>query len=147
MLLFSHSVMSDSLQPHELQHARLPCPSLSSRVCSNSCPLSRWCYLNFSSSATLFSFFLQSFSASGSFPVSWVFTSGGQNIRVSASASVLPMNIQGVFPLGWTGLISLLSNRLSRISSSTTIQKLRFFITQPSLWSSSHICPRLLEKP
>ena len=97
--------MSDSLWPHGLQHDRLPCPSLSPGVCSNSCPLSWWCYLTISSSATLFSFCLQSFPASGSFTMSQLFTSGGQSI--GASASVLPMNIQNWFPLGLTGLIIL----------------------------------------
>ena len=104
MLLFSHKVMSNNLWPHELQRSKLPCPSLSPRVCSNSRPLSQWCYLTISSSAAPFSC-PQSFPASGSFPKSWLFTSGGQNI--GASASVLPMNIQGWFPLGLTGFISL----------------------------------------
>ena len=98
--------MSDSLKPHGLQCARFPCPSLCPGVCSDSCPLSRWCHLTISSSATLFSFCLQSFPASGSFPMSQLFTSGGQSIGVSASASVLPMNIQGWVPLGLTSLIS-----------------------------------------
>ena len=93
-LLFSHSVVSDPLRPHGLQHARLPCPSLSPRACSNSCSLSRWCHPTISSSVTLFSSCLQSFLASGSFPMSWLFASGGQSIGASASASVLPMNIQ-----------------------------------------------------
>ena len=104
--------MSSSLWPHGLQHARLPYPSLSPRVCSNSCLLSRWCYLT-SSSATPFSFCLQSFPALGSFPVSQLFTSGGQSINIKALATVLPMNIQGWFPLGLTGLISLLPKGLS----------------------------------
>ena len=117
---FSHYVMSDSLQPHGLQHTRLLCPSLPPGVCSNSCPVSRWCHLTISSSATLFSFCLQSFPASGSFPVSWLFESGGQTIGASASSSVLPMNIQDWFPLGLTGLISLLSKGLSRVFFSTT---------------------------
>ena len=108
-----------TLRPHGLEHTRLPCPSLSPGVCSDSYPLSQWCYLTISSSAALFSFCLQSFPASGSFPMSRVFTSGGQNIGASASASVLPMNIQGWFPLGLTGLISLLSKGLSRVFSST----------------------------
>ena len=94
--------------PHGLQHTRLPCPSLSPGVCSNSCPLSRWCYLTISSSVPLFSFCLRSSPASASFPMSPLFTSGGQSIGASASASALPMNIQGWFPLGFTGLISLL---------------------------------------
>ena len=96
LLLFSHSVMSDSFRPHGLEHARLPCPLLSPRVCSNSSPLIWWCYPTISSSVTPFSFC----PVSGSFPMSWLFTSGGQRIEASASASVLPMNIQGWFPLG-----------------------------------------------
>ena len=127
--------------------ARLPCPSLSPRVCSNSCPLSRWCHPTISSSAVPFSSSHQSFPASGSFPVSWFFTSGGQSIGASASTSALPMNIQGWFPLGLTGLISLLSKRLSRVFFSTTVQKLQFFGTQLFLWSNYHICTWLLEKP
>ena len=107
LLLSSHSVMSDSLQPHGLQHTRQPRPSLSSGACSNSCPLSQWCHPTILSSVVLFSSSFQSFPASGSFLMSWLFTSGGQNIGVSASASVLPMNIEGWFPLGWTGWISL----------------------------------------
>ena len=103
MLLFSHSVVFDSLWPQGLQRAKLPCPLLSPGVCLNSSPLSQWCHPNISSSAFPF-FALQSFPASGSFPVSWLFTSGGQNIGASASASVLPMNIQDWFPLGLTGL-------------------------------------------
>ena len=104
--------------PHGLQHARLPCPSLSPRVCSSSCPLSRWWYLTISSSATLFSSCRQSFPALGSFPVSWLFTSGNQSIEAAAAAaaSVLPMNIQGWFSLGLTGLVSLQSKRLSRVA-------------------------------
>ena len=101
MLLFSCSVMSNSLQPHGLQHVRLPCPLLSSGVCSNSCPLSRWCHPTISSSVVPLSSCLQSFPASGSFPVSRLFASGGRSIGVSASASVLPMNIQEWFPLGY----------------------------------------------
>ena len=112
LLLLSCSVMSDSLQSQGLQHARLPCPSLPPRVSSNSCPFSRWYHPTISSSVIPFSSCLQSFPASGSFPVSQLFPSGGQSITVSASASVLPMNIQGWFPLGWTGLISLLSKGL-----------------------------------
>ena len=111
--LFSHWVRSDSLQPHELQHARLPCPSLSPGVCSDSCPLSRCCYLTISSSVVPFSFCLQSFLVSGSFPFSQVFASGGQSVRASASTSVLPENIKGWFPLGLTGLIFLHSKGLS----------------------------------
>ena len=137
--------MSDSLQPHGLHHARLRCPSLSHGVCSNSCPLSWWCHPTISSSATLFSC-LQSFLASGSFPMSWLFTSGDQAIRASASASIIPVNIQGWFPLGLTGFISLQSKGLSRVFSSSTIWK-QFFGAQPSLWSNSHIYTWLLEKP
>ena len=126
LLLFSCSVVFDSLWPHGLQQARLPCPSPSPRACSNSCPLSRWCHPNISSSVVLF-FCLQSFPASGSFPTSRLFTSGGQSTGASASASVLPMNIQNWFPLRLTGLISLLSKRLSRVFSNTTVQKHQFF--------------------
>ena len=104
----SYSVMSDSLQPHGLQPARPPCPSPTTRVYSNSCPLSWWCHPTISSSVVPFSSCLQSFPASGSFQMSQLFASGGQSIGVAASASVLPMNIQDWFPLGWTGLISLL---------------------------------------
>ena len=104
---FSHSVMSDSLRPHGLQHTRPPCPSPTPRVYSNSCPLSRWCHQTISSSVIPFSSQLQSILASGSFQMSQFFASGGQNIGVSASASVLPMNIQDCFPLGWTDWISL----------------------------------------
>ena len=109
LLLFRFSVVSDSLKPHELQHARPPCPSWSPGVLSNSCPLSQWCHPTISSSVITFSFRLQSFPASGSFPMSQSFTSGGQSIGVLASASVIPMNIQDLFPLGLTGLISLQS--------------------------------------
>ena len=137
--------MSNSLQPHGLQHASIYWPSLSPRVCSNPCPLSWWCYLTISSSAALLSFCLQSFPASGSFPMSWLFTSGGQSIGASASVSVLPMNIQDWFPLGLTGLISLSSKGLSGVFSSTTVQKHQFFSVQLSLWSNSHIHTWLLE--
>ena len=123
--------MSDSLWPHGLQYARLPCPSLSPGACSNSCPLSRWCHLTISPSVVPFSSHLQSFAASGSFPMSQFFTSGGQSI--GASASALPMNIQGWFPLGLTGLIFLLSKGLSRVFSSPTVQKHQFFSISPSL--------------
>ena len=119
--------------PHERQHARLPCPSLSPGVCSDSCPLSRWCHPTISSTAVPFSSRLQSFSASGSFPKSQFFTSGGQSIGDSAPASVLPMNIQDWFRLGLTGLISLLLKRFSRVFSNTTVQKCSaFFIVQLS---------------
>ena len=136
--------MSNSLRPHELQHSRHPCPSLSLRVCSNSCPLSGWCYPTIPFSVSPFSSCSQSFLASGSFPMSQLFASRGQNIR-AASASALPMNSQGWFPLGLTGLISLLSKGLSRVFSSTTIRKHQFFGAQPSLWSNSHIHTWLLE--
>ena len=113
LVLFSHSVVSDSVQPHGLKHSRLPCPSQSPGACSNSCPLSWWCHPTISSSVTPFSSCFQSFPASGSFPMSQLFTSGGQSVGASASASVLnSMNIQGWFPLGLTGLISLLSKLL-----------------------------------
>ena len=120
---FSHSVVSDSLRPHGLQHTRLPCPSPTPRPCTNSCPLSWWCHPTISSSVIPFSSYLQSFPASGSFPVSQLFASGGQTIGVSASASVLPMNIQDWFPLGWNGWIYLQSKGLSRVFSNTTVQK------------------------
>ena len=120
---FSHSVMSDSLWPHGLQHAILPCPSPTPRTCSNSCPLSQWFHPTISSSAVSFSSHLQSFQASGSFPVGHFFASGGQSIGVSASASVLPMYTQDWFPLGWTGWISLKSKGLSRVFCNTTVQK------------------------
>ena len=141
------SVMScvDSLQPHGRQHAGLPCPPRSPALYSTSCSLSRWCFITASSSATLFSFYLPSFPALGSFAVSWLFASGGQSIV--ASASVLPMNIQRWFLLGLTDLIFLQFKGLTRVFSSTTVQKHQFFGTQPSLWSSSHISAWLLEKP
>ena len=126
--------VSDALWPHGLQHTRLPCPSPSPGVCSNSCPLSQWCHPTILSSvASLFSC-LQSFPALGSFPVSQLFTLGGQSIGASASPSVLPINIQGWFPLGLTGLISLLTKRLSGVFSSTTGWNYQFFGAQPSLW-------------
>ena len=142
LLLFSHSVMSDTLWSHGLQHTRLPCHSLSPGVCSNSCLLSWWYYLTISSSATHFSFCLQTFPASLSFPMSWLFTSGDQSIGASASASVLPVNIQDWFPLVLTDLISLQSKGLSRVFSNTTVKKHQFFSTHLSLWSNSHICTR-----
>ena len=130
--------MSDSLWPHGLQHARLSCPSLSPGVCENSCPLSQWYYQTIPSSVTPCSSCLQSFPASGSFLLSQFFTSGGKRIRTSAS--VLPMNVQGWFPFGLTGLIFLVSKGLSRVFSSTTTWKHQFFSAlQPSLWSNSHI--------
>ena len=117
--------MSDSLWPHGLQHARLPCPSLSPGVCSNSCSLSWWCHPTISSSVIPFSSCSQSFPASESFPMSQLFTSSGHSIGASASASVLPMNIQGWFPLGFTGSISLLSKGFSRVFSGTIVRKQR----------------------
>ena len=146
VLLFSPSVVYDFLQPRGLQHARLPCPSLSLWVCSNSCSLSWWCHPTISSSVIPFSSHLQSFPASGSLPVSQFFASDGQSIGASAAASVLPMNIQDWFPLEWTGLISLQSRGLSRIFSNTTVQKHQFFSAQPSLWSNFLIHTWLLGK-
>ena len=133
LVQFSHSVMSDSSWPHELQHVRLPCPSSTPRACSNSCPSSRWCHPTISSSVIPFSSCLQSFPTSGSLPMSQFFTSDGQSIGVSASASVLPMNIQDWFLLGWTDWISLLSKGLSRVLSKTEVQKHQFFSAQLSL--------------
>ena len=130
---FSCSFMSDSLRPQELQHVRPPCPSPTPRAYPNSCPLSQWCHPTISSSVVPFSSCLQSFPASGSFQMSQLFASGGQNIGVSASTSVLPMNTQDWSPLGWTGWISLQSKGLSRVFSNTTVQKHWFFGTQLSL--------------
>ena len=141
---FSCSVVSDTLRPHGLQHTRPPCPSPTHRVYSNSCPLSRWCHPTISSSVVPFSFHLQSFPASRSFQKSHFFSSGGQSIHVSASASVLPMNIQGWFTLRCTGWISVQSKRLSRIFS-TTVQKHQFSGPQFSLWSNSEVRTWLLE--
>ena len=115
--------MSDSLRPHGLQYTRLTCPSPIPRACSNSCPWSPWCHPTISSSVVPFSSLLQSFPAAGSIPMNQFFASGGQSNGASASASVLPMNIQGWFPLGWTGWISLQSKGLSRVFSNTTVQK------------------------
>ena len=130
---FICSVVSDSLWPHESQHAMLPCPSPTPRIYPNSCPLSWWCHLTISSSVVPFSSCPQSFPTSGSFQMSQLFASGGQNIGVSASTSVLPMNTQDWFPLGWTGWISLQSKRLSRVFSNTTVQKHQFIGAQLSL--------------
>ena len=130
--------MSDSLWPHGQQHDSLSCPSPTRRACLNTCPLSQWCHSTISSSVVPFSAHLQSFPASGSFQMSQFFTSGGQ--RIGASASILPRNIQDWFPLGLPGWISLLSKGLSRVFFSTTIWKHRFFGTQPSLWTNTHIC-------
>ena len=123
LLLFSCQGISDSLWPHGLQHTRLPCPSQSPGVSSDSVPLSWWCHPTISSTVILFSFCFQSFPASESFPMSWLFTSGGQSIGASASASILPLNIQGWFSLGLTSLIPLQSKGLSRVFSCTTVQK------------------------
>ena len=131
-----------TLRPHGLQHTRLPCPSLSLRVCSNSCPLSQWCHPTISSSAAPFSSSPSIFSRIRVFSIELAL-----QIRPSASPSVLPMNIRGWFPLGLTGLISLLSKGLSRVFSSTTIRKHQFFGAQPCLWSSSHVDAWLMEKP
>ena len=144
---FIHSIMSDSLLPHELQHGRLTCPSPAPGVHSNSRPLSWWRHLTISSSVIPFSSCLQSFPASGSLQMCHFITSGGQSIGVSASASVLPMNIQDWFPLGWNGWISLQSKGLSRVFSNTTVQKHQFFGTQLSLESNSHFHTWPLEKP
>ena len=144
---FSCSVISDSLWPHGLQHARLPCPSPTPRAYSNSCPLHQWWHPTISSSVIPFSSCLQSFPASGSFPMSHFFISGDQSIGASASASVLPMNIQDWFPLGWTGWISLQSKGFSSVFSNTTVQKHQFLGTQLGLQSNSHIYIWPLGKP
>ena len=130
---FSRWVVSDSLQPHEPQHARLRCPSPTPGAWSNSCPLRWWCHPTISSSVIPFSSCLQSFPESGSFPMSQFFKSGGKSIGVSASASVLPMNTQDRFPWGWTDWISLQSKGLSKVFSNTTFQKHQFFGVQLSL--------------
>ena len=146
LVQFSHSVMSDSLQPHELQHARPLCPSATPRVHSDSCPLSWWCHPAISSSVIPFSSCPQYLPASESIPVSQLFAWGGQSIGVSASTSVLPKNIQDWSPLEWTGWISLQSKGLSRVFYNTTVQKHQFFGAQPSSQSNSHIHTWLLEK-
>ena len=143
----SRSVMSDSLQPHESQHARPPRPSPPPGVHSNSFPSSQWCHPAISSSVVLFSSCHQSLPALGSFPMSQLFAWGGQNIGVSASASVLPMNTQDWSLLEWTGWISLQSKGLSRVFSNTTVQKHQFFCAQPSSQSNSHIHTWPQEKP
>ena len=143
---FSCSVVSDSLRHHGLQQARLPCPSPTPIACSNSRPLNWCCHPTISSSVVPFSSHLQSFPASGSFPISQFFESGGQRIGVSASTSVLPMNIQDWFPLGLTGWISLLSKGLSKVFSNTTVQKHQFLSTQLSLSSNPHNHIWLLKK-
>ena len=141
---FSLSVLSNSLWSHVPQNARPPCPSPTPGVHPNLCPLSRWCHPTISSSVIPFSSCPQSFPASRSSQMCWIFASGGQNIGISASTSVLPMNTQDWFPLGWTGWTSLQSKELSRVFSNTTVQ---FFDTLPSLWSNFHIHTLLLEKP
>ena len=144
---FSHSVVSDSLQAHRPQHGRPPCPSPTARVYPNSCPLSWWCYPIIPSSVIPFFSRLQSFPASGSFPMSQFFASGGQSIGASASASVLPVNSQGWSPLRLTGLISMLSKGLAGVFSSTTVWRHRFFGILPSLQSRSHNCTWPLGRP
>ena len=136
---FSHSVVSDSLRPHESQHARPPCPSPTLGVHPNSCPLSWWCHPTISFSVIPFSSCLQFFPTSGSFQMNQLFTSGGQSIGVSSSTSVLPMKTQDWSPLEWTGWISLQSKGLSRVFSNTTVQKHQFFSAQLSSQSNSHI--------
>ena len=133
LVQFSRSVVSDSLRPHEPQHARPPCPSPTPGVYPNPCPLNRWCHPAILSSVILFSSCPQSFPASGSFQMSQLFTLGGQSIGVSTSTSVLPMNTHDWSPLGWTGWFSLQSKGLSRVFSNTTIQKHQFFGAQLSL--------------
>ena len=130
---FSHSVVSDSVRPHELQHTRPPCLSPTPRVYPNPCPLSRWCHPAISSSVINFSSCPQSFPASGSFQRSQLFASGSQSIGISASTSVPPMNTQDWSPLEWTGWISLQSRGLSKVFSNTTVQKHQFFSPQLSL--------------
>ena len=145
---FSHSVVPDPSRPHGLQHARLLCPSPTPGAYWNPCSSSHWCHRTIASSVIPFSSCLQTFPASGSFQMSQFFiASGDQSIGVSASASVLPMNIQDWFPLGWTGWISLLSKGLSRVFSNTTVQKHWFFGAQLSSQSNSHIYTWPLEKP
>ena len=144
---FSHSVVSNTLRPNESYHTRPPCPSHTPRVHSNSCPSSQWCHPAISSSVVLFSSCPQSLPASGSFPMSQLFAWDGQSIGVSASASVLAMNTQDWSPLGWTGWISLQSKALSRVFCNTTVQKHKFFCTQLSSQSNSHIHTWPLEKP
>ena len=142
----SHSVMSESLQPHALQQARLTCPSPTPRACSNSCLSSQWYHSTILSFVVPLSSCLQSFPASPSFSVSQLLASGGQSIGASASASVLPMNIQNWFPIGLTGLTSLQSKELSKLFSNTTVLRHWFLITQLSLQSNSHTHTWLLEK-
>ena len=147
IIQFSHSVMSDSVQPHQSQQARSPCPSPTPGVHPNSCASSRWCHPAISSSLIPFSSCPQSLPGSGSFTMSQLFAWGGQSIGVSASASVLSMNTQGLSPLGWTGWISFLSKGLSRVFSNTTVQKHQFLGTQLPSQSNSYIYTWPLEKP
>ena len=144
---FSHSVVSNSLWPHEPQHARTPCPSPTPGVHSDSRPSSPWCHPAISSSVVPFSSCPQSLPGSESFPMSQLFTWGGQSTGVLASTSVLLMNIQNWSPLEWTGWISLQSKGPSRVFSNTTVQKHQFFSAQPSSQSNSHIHTWLLENP
>ena len=144
---FSRSVVSDSLRPHELQHSRPPCPSPIPGVYSNSRPSSQWCHPAISSSVVPFSSCPQSLPASQSFPMSQLFTWGGQSTGVSALASFLPKNTQDWSPLEWTGWITLQSKGLARVFSNTTVQKHQFFGAQPSSQSNSHIHTWALEKP
>ena len=144
---FSYSAVSDSLRPHESQHTRPACPSPTPGLYSNSCPLSWWCHPAISSSVVPYSSYPQSLPASGSFPMSQLFTWGGQSVGVSASASVLPMNTQDWSPLGWTGWISLQSKGLSRVFSNTIVQKHQLLGAQLSSQSNSHIHTWPLETP
>ena len=144
---FSRSVMSDSLRPHESQHARPPCPSPTPRVHSDSHQSSQWCYPAISSSVVPLFYCPQSFPASKSFPMSQLFTWGGQSTGASALASFLPKTCQGWSPSEWTGWISLQSKGLSRVFSNTTVQRHKFFGAQPSSQTNSHIHTWLLEKP
>ena len=138
LLLFSHPVMFNFLWPHGMQHTRPPCPSSSPKVCPSSCPLPQWCHPASVSSDTLFSFYLRSFPASGTIPMSWLFTAGDQNTGALALVSVLPMSIQNWFPLRLTGLIFLLSKGFSGVFSRTTVQRHQFFGVLPSSRSSFH---------
>ena len=144
---FSYSVVSYSLQPHESQHARPPCPSPTPGVYPSSSPLNQWCLPTISTSIIPFSSCPQSFPASGYFQMSQLFASGGQSSGTSASTSVLPINTQDWSPLGWTGWISLQSKGLSRVFSNSTVQKHQFFDSQLSLESNSHLHTWLLGKP
>ena len=143
---FSRSIVCDSLWPHELQHARFPCPAPTPGACSNSCPSSQWCHPTISSTVVPFSSCRLSFLASGSFPMSHFFTSSSQSIGVSASTSVLPVNIQDWFTLGWTGWISLLAKGLSRVFSNTMVQKHPFLGAQLSLQPNCHIHPQICRR-